>query len=174
VKTIIDISLCPTSLEFDDGSRYDHDAVLDAIREFARETYQDGVVFSCLQVGHQQGDEWASVDGFDEDGALFLDAFFAARGGDEDLFASVERWSVIRNCNFHDRDDRRGQRVLAALRLADCGCDEIDLIGSLDELDSTLALLAESTLAEDIEACDEAEDAVENAVDKIEGAFIRD
>jgi hypothetical protein len=87
VKTIIDISLCPTSLEFEDGSRYDGDAVLDAIREFARETYQDGVVFVCLQVGHRQGDEWAVVDGYEEDGALFIEAFFAARGTDEELFA---------------------------------------------------------------------------------------
>lgn len=87
MKTIIDISLCPSSLEFDDGSRYDHDALLDAIREFARETYQDGVVFSCLQVGRRQGDEWSYIDGHGEDGTLFIEAFFADRGCDPDLFA---------------------------------------------------------------------------------------
>ena len=87
----INISICPTTLEFGDGSRYDEDKLLDAIREFVEANYPNRhpIYYSCLQVGHRQGDAWASVDGDEEAGRELLERFFEARGTDEELFAEV-------------------------------------------------------------------------------------
>jgi hypothetical protein len=84
----IDISICPTAMEFTDGDMYDEDNLLEAIREHAMSTFPDGVQFACLQVGWQQGDEWAYINGDKEAGEEFLQGFFESRGTDEDLFVT--------------------------------------------------------------------------------------
>jgi len=85
----IDISICPTNLEYNTGDRYDAGALLDAMRAFILDAHPDARI-ECLQIGHDQGDEWAAVDGDDDAGADLLFAFFAAHGADEDLFVSRE------------------------------------------------------------------------------------
>lgn len=81
----IDISLCPTSLDYNNGNSLDAIAVLDAIRAFISRTYPHARI-ACLQVGFRQGDEWATVDGDDEAGADLVSDFFAAHGNDDQLF----------------------------------------------------------------------------------------
>jgi hypothetical protein len=84
----ISISICPTALEFSSGDMYDADKVLDAIREFAVEHFPEGAAFSTLQIGHRQGDAWAKVDGDEEAGAAFMDAFWTGRAADARLFVT--------------------------------------------------------------------------------------
>ncbi|MGA0397934.1 MAG: hypothetical protein ACO3O3_12295 [Ilumatobacteraceae bacterium] len=84
----ISISICPTELEFASGDMYDADALLDAIREFAGEHFPEGARFSTLQIGHRQGDGWAKVDGDEEAGADFMEAFWDVRAADERLFVT--------------------------------------------------------------------------------------
>ena len=81
----VSISICPTDLEYNDGSMYDEQALLDAIREFVTQRHPDARI-TTLQVGHRQGDAWARVDGDDEAGDDLIGAFWEARGSDEDLF----------------------------------------------------------------------------------------
>jgi hypothetical protein len=87
----IDISICPTQLEFPCGDRYDEEKLLAAICEYVEANYPDRhpIYYSCLQVGHRQGDAWATVDGDPEEGRELLERFFAARGADEELFAET-------------------------------------------------------------------------------------
>jgi hypothetical protein len=82
----ISISLCPTGLEFANGDMYDAGKVLAAIRAFAAAHFPEGARFSTLQYGHRQGDAWAQVDGDEEAGEAFLDAFWAGRTADASLF----------------------------------------------------------------------------------------
>jgi hypothetical protein len=84
----ISISICPTTLEFASGDMYDGDKVLDAIREFAAEHFPEGAAFSTLQIGYRQGDDWAKVDGDEEAGAAFMDAFWTGRTADASLFVN--------------------------------------------------------------------------------------
>jgi hypothetical protein len=81
----ISISICPTSLEFDNGDRYDETSLLAAIRTYI-EKQHPGADVTCLQIGHRQGDEWARVDGDSEVGLDLLESFFADRGDDKDLY----------------------------------------------------------------------------------------
>jgi hypothetical protein len=81
------------------------------------------------------------------------------------------RWPTIRNRNYSDREDDLGRHVLEAIAAADRGCVDCDLIGTLDDLEQTLALHAESTLAEEMAACDDAEEAVEARLLQINAAF---
>jgi hypothetical protein len=83
----IDISICPTSLEYNNGDVYDADALLDAMRAFILDAHPDARI-ACLQIGYQQGDEWAAVDGDDQAGADLVADFFAAHGADEELYVS--------------------------------------------------------------------------------------
>jgi hypothetical protein len=83
----ISISLCPTTLEYNNGDRYDAGALLDAMRAFILNAHPDARIY-LLQIGHRQGDEWATVDGDDDAGADLVSTFFAAHGADEDLFVS--------------------------------------------------------------------------------------
>ena len=84
--TRIDISICPTSLEFTCGDRYDESLLINAIEEYAKKKFPGGVTLACLQVGHRQGDEWAKINGDRDAGELFLQDFFDEHGSDEDLF----------------------------------------------------------------------------------------
>ena len=81
----ISISICPTTLEFNNGDRYDEAALLDAMRAFIVATQPDAVI-SCLQVGHRQGDAWARIDGDEEAGAELVEEFFDVHAGDAGLF----------------------------------------------------------------------------------------
>jgi hypothetical protein len=81
----ISISICPTSLEFNNGDRYDEAALLDAMRAFIVATHPDAAI-SCLQIGRRQGDAWARIDGDDDAGAELLEEFFDVHGTDAGLF----------------------------------------------------------------------------------------
>ena len=167
----IRISLCPTSLEFANGDRYDEDALLAALREYIEASYPSATI-SCLQVGHRQGDAWATIDGDSEAGEALLADFFEQRGTDEELFVQpAKRWPTIRNCNLSSREDDRGRHAWEAVVAADRGCEDCDLVGSLDELEAVLARHAESDSAEAEQACTAAEEAVEAALLAIHAAF---
>lgn len=81
----IRISICPTSLEYANGDRYDEGALLAALREYIKAGYPAATI-TCLQVGHRQGDEWATIDGDSEAGEALVAEFFAAHADDEELF----------------------------------------------------------------------------------------
>jgi hypothetical protein len=83
----------------------------------------------------------------------------------------MKTYPTIRNCNFSTRKDDTGRHVNEALAAFDRGCRDCDLVGALDELEATLAMHAESTLAEEMEACTDAEEAVEAALLTINAAF---
>ena len=87
-KARVDISFCPTQLEFDNGDTYDEEKLLSAVREFADKHFPDGAEFITLQVGHRQGDAWATVNGDADEGERFLSEFFLEHGADEELFVS--------------------------------------------------------------------------------------
>jgi hypothetical protein len=80
----INISICPTSLEFGNGDTYDKDELLDSLLKFCKKQYPVSNV--SLQIGHRQGDEWAVVDGDGELGLELVQEFFAKHGTDEGLF----------------------------------------------------------------------------------------
>lgn len=83
----INISLCPTSLEFANGDRYDEGNLLAAIRSFIEERHPTATI-TCLQIGHRQGDEWARIDGDDEAGAELIEAFWTGNAADARLFVN--------------------------------------------------------------------------------------
>jgi hypothetical protein len=83
----ISISICPASLQFDNGDTYDEQKLLAAIRSYI-EKEAPGATISCLQIGHRQGDQWAKVDGNRDKGEHLLSGFFERHSGDEDLFVS--------------------------------------------------------------------------------------
>lgn len=95
--TRISISICPTTLQYANGDTYDSDALVDAIRLFIFARHPDATI-TTLQIGHNQGDEWAKVDGDEEAGADLLGAFFDAHGTDENLFV--------------DDDDDNGPKII--------------------------------------------------------------
>jgi hypothetical protein len=81
----ISISICPTSLVFDNGDEYNPHWLLVAVRKFIEEKHP-GATISCLQIGHRQGDQWAKIDGDEEAGSGLLAEFYERHGADEDLF----------------------------------------------------------------------------------------
>lgn len=81
----ISISICPTTLEFNNGDRYEEAALLDAIRSFISRRHPEAEII-CLQIGHRQGDDWATVDGEDDAGAELLTEFFDVHGTEAGLF----------------------------------------------------------------------------------------
>ena len=81
----ISSSICPTELEFNNGDRYDEVALLEAIRRYVMERYPTATI-ACLQVGHRQGDKWATIDGDSDSGNDLLVEFFNDHGTDENLF----------------------------------------------------------------------------------------
>jgi hypothetical protein len=85
----ISISICPTQMEFNDGSLYDEDALLDAIRRFILGRHP-GATIATLQIGYRQGDAWAKVNGDEEAGRELLADFFDRYGTDEELFVHKE------------------------------------------------------------------------------------
>lgn len=132
----ISISLCPTSLQFDNGDTYDQDKLLAALRQYIEETYP-GATISCLQVGHSQGDEWAKVDGDDDEGLELVESFFAEHGTDEDLFeepqgisaAAAFDLTVVGRARYGSSewvvfDDGSYRHVVEAGHFDDCGAVE--------------------------------------------------
>lgn len=85
MATRISISIDPSDLEFADGSRFDSDKLLAAVREFA-EAAHHGAIFTTLQIGHRQGECWARVNGDEDVGSELIDAFWNEHGSDETLF----------------------------------------------------------------------------------------
>lgn len=85
----ISISICPTSLEYANGDTYDHELLLEAIREFIEKKHPSATI-SCLQIGYRQGDEWARVAGDEDVGDELIGEFFEQHGSDEDLFEETD------------------------------------------------------------------------------------
>lgn len=85
----ISISICPASLEFDNGDTYHEGRLLAAIREFIEKKYP-GATISCLQIGDRQGESFAIVDGSHDAGDDLLVEFYEKHGNDEDLFVEDE------------------------------------------------------------------------------------
>lgn len=85
---VVDISICPTTLEFNNGDTYDSDALLDAMRAFILKRNPDAKI--SLQIGHRQGDQWARIDGCSESGRELVEDFFSRHGTDEELFVQSE------------------------------------------------------------------------------------
>lgn len=83
----------------------------------------------------------------------------------------TKTYPVIRNCNYQTPDSDRAEAVLAALRLVDQGCVDCDLIGAMDDLEATLSQHATSDSEHSRLACLAHEDAVADAVQKINDAF---
>ena len=85
----ISISICPTSLQYDNGDTHDEQRLLAAIREFIEKKHP-GATISCLQIGHRQGDSFAIIDGSHDAGDDLLAEFYERHGADEDLFVEEE------------------------------------------------------------------------------------
>ena len=85
----ISISICQTTLEYDNGDTHDEQRLLAAIRAFIEEKHP-GASISCLQIGHRQGDSFAIVDGSHDAGDDLLAEFYERHGADEDLFVEKE------------------------------------------------------------------------------------
>lgn len=81
----IDISLCPSELQFPNGDTYDEEKLCEAISYFCSERYPNADV--SVQVGARQGHKWALVNRDEEEGFSLLDSFFMKHGCDSHLFA---------------------------------------------------------------------------------------
>lgn len=84
--TTIDISICPTALEFDNGDRYDETRLVAAVRRHFECRYPSARV--SVQIGHRQGDAWATIDGDGSRGEDEMAEFWQLHASDERLFAS--------------------------------------------------------------------------------------
>jgi hypothetical protein len=82
-------------------------------------------------------------------------------------------YPTIRNSNYQTLDDPLSKAVVSALRLADQGCVDCDLLGALDDLETTLADHAGSDSEFATAACLYAEDAVAAAVDAMDHSFTK-
>lgn len=85
---LVDISLCPTDLEYPNGDIYDADKLTAAIAKFVAAKHP--VAEISVKVGHRQGESWAEVDGDADLGADLVVAFFDRHGSDEDLFVEPD------------------------------------------------------------------------------------
>lgn len=85
---LVDISICPTDLEHPNGDIYDADKLTAAIAKFVAAKHP--VAEISVQVGHRQGESWATVDGHADLGADLVVAFFDRHGSDADLFRDTE------------------------------------------------------------------------------------
>jgi hypothetical protein len=61
-KHTISISICPTRLEAGNGDVLDEDSYLDAIRQAVADNWTNARI-TCLQIGYDQGDDWARLNG---------------------------------------------------------------------------------------------------------------
>lgn len=81
---IVEISLCPTILQFANGDTYDPERLLSCMRKFILNNNPDAII-ETLQISHRQGG-WANVDGCAEQGSELLSDFFAKHGTEDSLF----------------------------------------------------------------------------------------
>lgn len=81
----ISISICPTDMEWANGDKYHEGRLLDAIRGFVARRWPDATI-TTLQVGHRQGQEWATIDGDEEAGYDLMATFWHQHAADESLF----------------------------------------------------------------------------------------
>ena len=132
----ISISICPTSLQFDNGDTYDEQKLLAAIRKFIEQQHP-GATISCLQIGHRQGDQWAKVDGNRDRGEYLLSGFFERHSGDEDLFVESDD-AEFRTIGISLSADKLCE--LSGLSLEDWGLDEdTSVIVFPDRINATTA-----------------------------------
>jgi hypothetical protein len=82
-------------------------------------------------------------------------------------------YPTIRNSNYATLIDSHSQAVIAALRLADQGCVDCDLLGALDDLETTLADHGGSDSEFSVAACLYAEEAVSAAVEAMDHSFTK-
>jgi hypothetical protein len=80
----VEISICPTTLQFSNGDTYDPERLLNCLRKFILAKNPDAMI-ETLQVSHRQGG-WARIDGCSDQGNELLSEFFAKNGNDENLF----------------------------------------------------------------------------------------
>lgn len=80
----IDISICPSSLQFANGDTYDGEKLCESIYKFCKEQHPSAEI--NVQVGHRQGHEWATIDGDDDSGSDLLTDFFMKHGHEDELF----------------------------------------------------------------------------------------
>ena len=133
----ISISICPTSLEFDNGDTYHEGRLLAAIREFIEKKHP-GATISCLQIGHQTGHEWAKIDGDEEAGSDLLSDFYERHGADEDLFEEEDDDAELRKTGISLSADTLCN--LSGLSLEDWGIDEdTSVIVFPDRINATTA-----------------------------------
>ena len=116
----ISISICPTSLQYDNGDTHDEQRLLAAIRKFI-EGKHPGATISCLKVGERQGESFAIVDGSYDDGDDLLAEFYERHGADEDLFVEDED-AELRKTGIGLSADTLCN--LSGLSLEDWGLDE--------------------------------------------------
>lgn len=83
--TTVSISLCPTELEFNNGDRYNHQKLIEAIKNYIETKFND-VYIITLQVGYKQGQKWAYINNDKEQGSQLLSEFFGTYGTDDELF----------------------------------------------------------------------------------------
>ncbi len=81
-------------------------------------------------------------------------------------------YPTIRNSNYGTQDTL-SLAVVSALRLADQGCVDCDLLGALDDLESTLADYGGSDSEFAKAVCIYAEEAVMAAVEAMDHAFTK-
>jgi len=82
-------------------------------------------------------------------------------------------YPTIRNSNYGTQDTL-SQAVVSALRLADQGCVDCDLLGALDDLETTLADNAGNDSELSTAACLYAEATVAAAVEAMDHAFAKE
>lgn len=80
----ISISICPSDMTFDNGDTYNGSKLCDAIYDFCKKRHPEAEV--NVQIGHNQGSEWATVDGDEDEGTDLLTQFFEKYGTDDELF----------------------------------------------------------------------------------------
>lgn len=82
-------------------------------------------------------------------------------------------YPTIRNSNYATLPDPLSQAVVTALRLADQGCVDCDLLGALDDLETTLADHGGSDSEFSTAACLYAEESVSAAVEAMDHSFTK-
>lgn len=85
---LVDISICPTDLEYPNGDIYDADKLTAAIARFVAAKHPAAEI--SVQVGHRHGESWACADGDADMGADLVAAFFDRHGSDADLFVQPD------------------------------------------------------------------------------------
>jgi len=87
---------------------------------------------------------------------------------------STATYPTIRNSNYQTLDDPLSKAVMSALRLADQGCVDCDLIGALDDLETTLADHAGNDSEFSVKACLYAEDLVAAVVTAMDHSLTKE